>query len=126
MRFSHLLTRYRTLETPDGAGGLIETPVTPLSVWGNLVINAAETKLFVDPLEDVQIEDQLAVDDDQAGPVRALVVLAGMVVVDAGGLPIVCLIERAAAWYRVVGTRVVPGTRVRELSLERMGRPIGV
>ncbi len=124
MRFSHWFTRYKTISAPDGQGGLIETPTLPVTGWGHMRINDNLIELHVDPMEDIAVNDQITVSDEQAPPPNALLVSAGQLLGSPSGLTLEFERPRQVAWYRVIENRIVPGTRIRALTLERLTRPM--
>ena len=91
------ITRYRPTRASDGAGGWNDTLDAGLALFGALTIHDLEIDCFVERLEDVRIDDLIAVADEDAG---------------------------VQAYYRVVSDHRPPRAHRRRLKLQRVVTPL--
>jgi hypothetical protein len=97
MPLPYPMNRYRPTRAPDGDGGFTETLGTPAVVFGIVEANKSSTTALFDMYEDVKIGDILGVTPEEAS---------------------------AEALYRVKTSARVLDTTAKELSIERMDRPV--
>jgi hypothetical protein len=91
------IVRYRPTRVSDGAGGWIDTLDAGLALFGALTIHDLEIDCFVERLEDVRIDDLIAVADEDVG---------------------------VLAYYRVVSDHRPPRAHRRRLKLQRVTPPV--
>ena len=96
MAFKIPVQRYRPEKEADGEGGFTETLSSSITVYGTIQMHENAPKLLIDWHEDVVPGDVLGVTEDD-GPEQ---------------------------FYRVSGGHRVLNTRLRNLDLQRIERPI--
>lgn len=55
---------YRPVRTYDGEGGHTDSYEDPRNVWGVVTVEETETRMHVDPREDILIDDVVEVEEE--------------------------------------------------------------